>query len=73
MVQTHKNAHAGLCARYVTAGSLTQAGQAGADSFRFSGRSSVGKLPVGSYILVATPSTAAGTGRSVQVTFRIKR
>ncbi len=73
VVQTHKNAHAGLCARYVTVGSLTQAGKAGADSFRFSGRLSVGKLPVGSYILVATPSTAAGTGRSVQVTFRIKR
>jgi len=66
---TRRNAHAGTCVRVLTVGSFTQAGAAGANSFRFSGRINGARLPVGSgYALTATP--AGGT--PVKATFRIK-
>jgi DNA-binding beta-propeller fold protein YncE len=69
VAQTHKNAHAGSCVRVVTLGSFTQTGTAGANTLRFSGRTNAGRLPVGHYTLVATPSA---TGLPVTVRFRIK-
>jgi DNA-binding beta-propeller fold protein YncE len=66
---TRRNAHAGTCVRVLTVGSFTQAGAAGANSFRFSGRINGARLPAGSgYALTATP--AGGT--PVKATFRIK-
>jgi hypothetical protein len=55
--------------RVLTVGSFTQAGAAGANSFRFSGRINGARLPVGSgYALTATPAA----GKPVKATFRIK-
>ena len=66
---TRRNAHAGTCVRVLTVGSFTQAGAAGANSFRFSGRINGARLPVGSgYALIATPAA----GKPVKATFRIK-
>ncbi len=66
---TRRNDHAGTCVRILTVGSFTQAGAAGANSFRFSGRINGARLPVGSgYALTATPAA----GKPVQATFRIK-
>ena len=66
---TRRNDHAGTCVRVLTVGSFTQAGAAGANSFRFSGRINGARLPVGSgYALTATPAA----GKPVKATFRIK-
>jgi hypothetical protein len=66
---TRRNSHAGACVRVLTLGSFTQAGAAGANSFRFSGRINGARLPVGSgYALTATP---AG-GKPVEASFHIK-
>jgi hypothetical protein len=66
---TRRNAHAGTCARVLTVGSFTQAGAAGANSFRFSGRINGARLPVGTgYALSATPSG----GKPLSVKFRIE-
>jgi hypothetical protein len=55
--------------RVLTVGSFTQAGTAGANSFRFSGRINGARLPVGTgYALSATPSG----GNPLSVKFRIK-
>jgi hypothetical protein len=66
---THRTAHAQECVRVLTVGSFTQAGTAGANSFRFSGRINGARLPVGTgYALSATPSG----GKPLSVKFRIK-
>ena len=66
---THRTAHAQVCVRVLTVGSFTQAGTAGANSFRFSGRINGARLPVGTgYALSATPSG----GKPLSVKFRIK-
>ena len=60
--------HAVAGGRVITVGSFTQAGAAGANSFRFSGRINGARLPVGAgYSLTATP----GAGNPVKATFRI--
>jgi uncharacterized delta-60 repeat protein len=71
VAQTHKNAHAGACTRVVTVGRFTQAGTAGANSLRFSGRIDAEKLPRGSYAIIATPKTLVA-GHAVSKTFKIK-
>ncbi|HEX4034077.1 MAG TPA: hypothetical protein VHX66_06510 [Solirubrobacteraceae bacterium] len=65
---THRTANARHCTRRVAAGSFTQAGTAGANSLRFSGRIGGKKLARGSYTLIATP---AG-GQPVQAKLKIK-
>jgi DNA-binding beta-propeller fold protein YncE len=66
---THRTAHAQICVRVLTIGNFTQAGAAGANSFRFSGRINGARLPVGTgYALSATPSG----GKPLSVKFRIK-
>jgi uncharacterized delta-60 repeat protein len=70
-VQTHRNAHDAACTRVVTVGSFTQAGKAGTDSLRFSGRIDGKKLPRATYTLIATPKTLVA-GRAVSKTFKIK-
>ena len=73
VAQTHKNAHAQSCVRVVALGSFTQAGTAGANTFRFSGCLNGHKLPARNYTLVATPAAAGKPGRPIAITFRIKR
>ena len=66
---THRTAHAQICVRVLTIGNFTQAGAAGANSFRFSGRINAARLPVGTgYALTATPAA----GKPLSVKFRIK-
>jgi DNA-binding beta-propeller fold protein YncE len=66
---THRTAHAQVCVRVLTVGSFTQAGKAGANSFRFSGRINAARLPVGTgYALIATPAA----GKPLSVKFHIK-
>ena len=65
--QTHRNQHARHCTR-VHPGTFTQAGAAGANMIRFSGRLGGTKLPGGTYTLLATP---AG-GQPAKTTFKIK-
>ena len=71
VAQTHKNEHAGACVRVAIVGRFTQAGAAGANSLRFSGRIDAEKLPRGNYAIVATPRTLVG-GHAVSKTFKIK-
>jgi hypothetical protein len=52
-------------------GSFTRAGQAGANSFRFTGRLAGHKLKPRSYQLIATPSAAGKAGQSATAAFRI--
>jgi hypothetical protein len=61
--QTHKNAHAQVCVRVVTVGSFTEAGTAGANSFRFAGRLSGHRLSFGLDTLIATPRPARPAGQ----------
>jgi uncharacterized delta-60 repeat protein len=68
---THANRHSAPCARIVSVGTLTQAGKAGANSFRFSGDLGGTRLPHGTYTLIATPKTAIA-GHTVSKTFTIK-
>ena len=66
--QTHSNQHARHCTRLLTLGTFTQAGAAGANTIRFSGRLAGKKLTRGTYTLLAAP---AG-GQSAKATFKIK-
>jgi hypothetical protein len=59
--------HAVRGGRVTTIGSFTQAGTAGANTFRFSGRINGARLPVGVYSLTATPAA----GQPVKAAFRI--
>jgi hypothetical protein len=68
VAQTHSNQHARHCTRRLTLGTFTQAGAAGANTIRFSGRLAGKKLPRGTYTLLATP----GGGQSATTTFKIK-
>jgi hypothetical protein len=63
------------CTRYVRLrGSFTHAGQAGANSFGFSGRFAGRKLRPARYRLIGTASDAAGNkSRAVRARFRITR
>jgi DNA-binding beta-propeller fold protein YncE len=70
-VPTHRNAQAAECVRVVSVGNFTQAGNAGANSLRFSGRLDGKKLPHATYTLIATPKTAIA-GHAVSKTFKIK-
>jgi len=65
---THRNANARHCTRQVVVGSFTQAGTAGANSIRFSGRIGGKRLPAGGYALIATPAD----GQAAQAKLRIK-
>jgi streptogramin lyase len=64
------------CTRYVSAGSFDHPDAAGANSFRFTGRTSskrrVRTLPRGRYRLRATPRLGSQQGSTVSVGFRIK-
>ena len=71
VAQTQENAHAEACTRVATVGNFTQAGTAGANSLRFSGRIDAEKLPRGNYAIIATPKTLVG-GHAVSKTFKIK-
>ena len=71
VAQTQENAHAEACTRVATVGNFTQAGTAGANSLRFSGRIDAEKLPRGTYAIIATPKTLVG-GHAVSKTFKIK-
>ena len=57
----------GKVTKIITIGSFTQAGRAGANTFRFSGRISGARLPVGVFSLTATPAS----GQPVKAAFRI--
>jgi PKD repeat protein len=60
------------CIRYVTlAGSFTQAGLAGTNKFRFSGRLNGKRLSPGNYRLIATPTPITVTSRAATANFRI--
>jgi hypothetical protein len=52
-------------------GSFTRTGNAGTNTFRFTGRMAGRQLKPGSYRLVATPRANGQTGRPVGVAFRI--
>jgi hypothetical protein len=69
---TRSNRRAGRCTRYVTLpGSFVRAGQAGGNSFRFTGRLSGRKLTPGSYQLLATPFIGTMSGQAASAPFRI--
>jgi hypothetical protein len=69
---TRKNRKARKCTRLVTVrGSITLAGRAGANSFRFTGRLARKKLKPGKYRLVGTPSAGGRAGRPAGASFRI--
>jgi hypothetical protein len=69
---TTKNRRGHKCTRLVTMpGSFTRAGNAGTNSFRFTGRLAGRKLRSGNYQLVATPSAAGKPGRATSASFRI--
>ena len=71
---TKANRRAHRCTRLVTlSGSFTRAGNAGTNSFRFTGRLAGRRLKPGKYQLVATPSTGGKTGRPASASFRIIR
>ena len=69
---TRRNRTARKCTRVVTlSGSFTRTGNAGTNTFRFTGRMAGRQLKPGSYKLVATPRANGQTGRPVGVAFRI--
>jgi hypothetical protein len=59
------------CPRYVTVGSFTHSGKAGANKLRFTGRLRGSKLPPGSYRLTGVASNANGKSTAVTKTFTI--
>ncbi|MGI8430245.1 MAG: RCC1 domain-containing protein [Solirubrobacteraceae bacterium] len=70
--QTASNRRGRRCTRLVPVrGSFTRAGSGGANRFRFTGRLGGRALKLGSYVLAATPTAAAKTGRPVTVSFQI--
>jgi hypothetical protein len=69
---TRRNRTARRCTRVVTlSGSFTRTGNAGTNTFRFTGRIGGKRLKPGTYKLVATPKANGQTGRPVSVTFHI--
>ena len=69
---TKRNRKARRCARTVTLhGSFVERGEAGANSFRFTGRLGHKALKPGAYRLVATPTSGRLKGRSLNASFRI--
>jgi hypothetical protein len=71
---TKANRGAGRCVRLVALpGSFTQAGNAGANHFRFTGRLAGHELAVGSYRLTATPIAANNAGHAATGSFHIIR
>jgi hypothetical protein len=69
---TRANRKARACTRLVAiGGSFTVAGNAGANSFRFTGRLAGRKLKPGKYQLVATPIGGGKTGTAASVSFAI--
>jgi hypothetical protein len=74
VARTRKNRKKKRCTRYVKVkGSFTQAGKAGKNRFKFSGRLRGRKLKPGRYKLVATPGTGATKGKARSKAFRIVR
>jgi hypothetical protein len=63
------------CTRYkAQRGSFTHNGQAGANSFKFTGRLNGKKLRPGKYRFVAVPTDLSGNrGKAVRKAFRVKR
>jgi hypothetical protein len=71
---THANRHKPRCARVTSVpGSLTQAGNTGANTLLFTGRIGGRHLAPADYRLTATPSSSTGTGQAQTATFRIVR
>jgi hypothetical protein len=71
---TKANAKAKKCSRVVTLpGSFTQAGKAGTNQFRFTGRMGGRKLKPGKYTLVATPTANGKPGKATKTAFRISK
>lgn len=72
---TKKNRSKKRCTRYVNvSGSITRAGVAGANSFRFSGRLRNKKLAVGRYRLNGVATDAAkNASKTIRKTFTVKR
>jgi hypothetical protein len=69
---TRANRKARRCTRHAALkGGFTRFGAAGANGFRFMGRVAGKRLKPGSYRLLATPSAAGKTGRTVRAAFRI--
>jgi hypothetical protein len=68
--QTHANRHAKRCTRTITNGSFAQSGNAGTNSFHFSGRLSGHALSKGRYTLTATPTADALAGTRQTATFQ---
>jgi len=69
---TRRNRTARRCTRVVTlTGSFTRNGNAGTNTFRFTGRIGGKRLTPGSYKLVATPRANGLTGGPVSVTFHV--
>jgi hypothetical protein len=54
-------------------GSFTLPGEAGTNSFRFTGRLGTHELPPGGYTLVATPVVGGQSGGDASAGFRILR
>ncbi len=70
---TQRNRGAPQCSRVVNLGSFGVSGNAGANSFHFSGRLNGKQLAPGGYTLLATPSAGGKTGTSASVGFTIHR
>jgi hypothetical protein len=74
VARTRKNRRKRKCTRYVKLkGSFTQAGKAGKNRFKFSGRLRSRKLKPGRYKLIATPSAGGQKGKARSKAFRIVR
>ncbi len=72
VAQTKNNRTAPRCRRVLTLkGSFTQAGNAGTNSFRFTGRINGKKLNPGTYTLLATPTANGKSAQSTSATFRV--
>ena len=71
---SRSNRSARRCTRSVAlAGGFDRTSDAGARSFRFTGRIAGRALKPGSYVLVATPTASGRTGEPVRRSFKIKR
>lgn len=65
--------HPRSCWRWVSVGSFSHADKAGANKFHFTGRVSGRQLAAGSYRLEATPALGGTTGKTVWVSFTVRK
>ncbi len=68
-----RSRHGRRCTRDVAVGSFTHTDVAGRNSFRFTGVVGGHGLPLGSYLLAATPRAQGLVGRTVTVSFKVVR